>query len=123
MGVVYHAHYLDYFEAARTEALRELGLAYKTLEEAGFQMPVIDVGIQYKRPALYDDLLRIHAHINEAPRTRIRIDYDVFRDEEPEVLVKGHVTLCFMDVQLKRPVVAPPLVNQLFQPIFSTSHG
>ena len=41
MGVVYHTHYADYFEAARTEALREIGLAYKTLEEAGVQMPVI----------------------------------------------------------------------------------
>ena len=51
MGVVYHAHYLDFFEAARTEALRELGLAYKSMEEAGFQMPVIDLAVKYRKPA------------------------------------------------------------------------
>ena len=123
MGVVYHTHYLDYFEAARTEALRELGLAYKTLEEAGFQMPVIDASLQYKRPALYDDLLCIRAHIKEAPRTRIRIDYEVYRDKEQDILVTGHVSLCFMDLQRQRPVIAPPQVNDLFKPIFSPQNG
>lgn len=114
MSVVYHTHYLDYFEAARTEALREMGLAYKELEEAGITMPVIDLALQYKRPAQYDDLLEITASFDEIPRMRVRIDYEVRRAGEAEVLTQGHVTLCFFDPARGRPRVAPPQVTELF---------
>ncbi len=115
MGVVYHTHYLDYFEMARTEALRERGVVYKTLEENGVMMPVIDLSVRYKRPALYDDLLHIKSVVAETPRTRIRIDYEVRRAGETAVLATGHVTLCFIDAVNKRPTVAPPSLVALFE--------
>ena len=115
MGVVYHTHYLDYFEAARTEALREMGLAYKTLEESGIIMPIIDLAVQYKRPAHYDDLLEITCFIPEWPRMRLRVDYEVRRVGEPAVQATGHVTLCFVDTNRNRPIPAPPHLLALFQ--------
>ena len=115
MGVVYHTHYVDYFEAARTEALREMGLAYKTLEEAGVQMPVIDLAVQYRRPAAYDDLLEVIVLMDDVPATRVRIDYEVRRAGEAALLVNGHVTLCFVDVQRGRPIRAPRLVTDVFE--------
>ena len=86
MGVVYHTHFLDYFEAARTEALRTLGLAYKTVEAQGISMPVIDLAVQYKRPAYYDDVLDITTCFADVPSTRIRLDYDVHRVGETVLL-------------------------------------
>jgi len=101
MGIVYHTHYLDYFEAARTEALRAAGLAYNSLEQGGMFMPVVDVSLTYKRPARYDDLIVVHTRmILSSSTTRLRFDYDVFRKNEPSVLVSGHVTLCFDDRNL-----------------------
>lgn len=114
MGVVYHAHYLDYFEAARTEALRDMGIVYKSLEEQGIQMPTIDLAVQYKRPALYDDLLEIRVILKEKPRTRIRVDYEVRKVDEEEILTTGHVTLCFMDVNRRRPVLAPAAFSDMY---------
>ena len=96
------------------EALRELGLAYKSMEEAGFQMPVIDLAVKYRKPAQYDDLLAIDSIIKEVPRTRIRIDYEVRRKDETDLLVTGHVSLCFIDTNRNRPVIAPPEVLRLF---------
>ena len=115
MGVVYHTHYVDYFEAARTEALREMGLAYKALEAMGVQMPVIDLAVQYKRPAAYDDLIEITALMTDVPATRVRVDYEVRRAGEDVLLVTGHVTLCFMDVQRGRPIRAPEAVVAVFE--------
>jgi len=114
MGLVYHTHYLDYFEAARTEFLREMGLAYKTLEDAGVIMPVVDLAVQYKRPAHYDDLLEILARVRQLPETRIRIDYEVRRTGEDLMLVTGHVSLCFVDAQRRRPIRAPADFRRLF---------
>ena len=114
MGVVYHTHYIDYFEVARTEALREQGLVYKSLEEKGIMMPVIDLGVQYKRPAHYDDLLLIKAVVKAPPKIKIRIDYEVQRAEEPGTLVTGHVTLCFVNADTRKPIFAPSEVTALF---------
>jgi acyl-CoA thioester hydrolase len=114
MGVVYHTHYLDYFEEARTEALRELGVVYKTLESEGIQMPVIDLGVKFLLPAFYDDLLAIETRVVEPPRTRLRCDYAVRRAGDDPVLATGHVTLCFIDTGRNRPVMAPEAVRSLF---------
>lgn len=115
MGVVYHAHYLDYFEAARTEALRDMGIVYKELEEQGIQMPTTDLSVQYKQPARYDDLLEIRVIQHKKPGARIRIDYEVRRVGEETILTTGHVTLCFLDVKRKRPVPAPSQFDEVFE--------
>ena len=114
MGVVYHSHYIDYFEAARTEALRANGIIYKTIEENGIMMPVVDLAVKYKRPAFYDDLLDIKAVVNERPSIRTRIEYEVRRSEESDMLVTGHVTLCFIDMNTRRPVQAPAAYVDLY---------
>lgn len=113
MGYVYHAHYADYFEYARTEALREMGLAYKTLEDRGLIMPVVELAIQYRKPAYYDDLLAVTARFDTLPRLRVPIAYDVRRGDD--VIVTGHVTLCFFDPARQRPVPPPPDVLALFE--------
>lgn len=115
MGLVYHTHYVDYFEAARTEMLREMGLAYRELEDSGVIMPVVDLALQYRRPARYDDLLEIVARVHEPPSTRVRIEYEVRRAGESDTLVEGHVTLCFVDRARNRPVRAPQSFLQLFE--------
>jgi acyl-CoA thioester hydrolase len=115
MGVVYHTHYLDFFEYARTEALREMGLAYKRLEDQGIIMPVIDLGMEFKAPAHYDDVLEITAFFAEVPRVRVPVTYEVRRVVDEALIATGHVTLCFVDTARNRPVVAPDAVRTLFE--------
>lgn len=114
MGLVYHTHYVDYFEAARTELLRELGVAYKEVEDIGIIMPVVELHVKFHRPAFYDDLLAITARVDEIPEMRANIDYEVRRDGEAQVLTTGHVTLCFVDRERNRPVRAPDSFRRLF---------
>ena len=59
MGIVYHTHYIDYFEVARTEALRSRGLSYKSIEDGGVYLLVLDLSTKYSSPARYGDLLEI----------------------------------------------------------------
>ncbi len=121
MGVVYHAHYIDYFEAARTEALRDMGIVYKELEDKGIQMPTVDLAVRYRQPARYDDLLEIRVILKEKPRMRIRIDYEVRREGDSTVLTTGHVTLCFLDVARQRPVLAPNAFEKVYDKYSTTS--
>jgi acyl-CoA thioester hydrolase len=47
MNVVYHANYATYFEVARTESIRQLGMTYREMEETGLAMPVVEINIKY----------------------------------------------------------------------------
>lgn len=114
MGVVYHTHYLDYFEAGRTEALRSLGVRYRDLESDGIIMPVVEANVRYKGPAHYDDVLIVEVTFDETPTVRVPIEYTVHRKDETDTLATGDTTLCFMDAERRRPISAPPRVQEAF---------
>ena len=114
MGVVYHTHYLDYFEAGRTEALRDLGVAYRDLEESGIIMPVVEVNVRYHGPAYYDDVVVVEVSFEEPPAVRVPIEYRVRREGEDETLATGHTTLCFMNAERRRPIPAPEAIQEAF---------
>lgn len=115
MGVVYHAHYVDYFEVARTEALRSVGLPYRAIEDSGIIMPVVDLQVKYHRPARYDDMLSVITRFSRMPDVRVPIEYEVRNTDSDELVATGHVTLCFVDQASGRPVRAPQTVIEAFE--------
>lgn len=106
MGVVYHGNYLPWFEVGRTQLLRDHGLVYRDLEAQGYLLPVIEVGVKYLRPALYDDELAVITTLAEKPLLRIRLDYEVKRGDE--LLVTGFTVHSF--INKKGEPVRPPAV-------------
>lgn len=105
MGVVYHAVYVEYFETGRTEWLREAGLPYSSIEADGIMFPVLEVAVQIKRPARYDDLVVVNTMIRELPGARLRIEYEVSRDDT--LLATGHTLHAFVAADTMRPVRPP----------------
>ena len=106
MGYVYYGNYAEYFEVARVEALRELGLNYKDVEESGIMLPVYTFNIKYFKPAFYDDMLTIKTTIKEIPQARITFEYDTY-NEKKELLNKGETVLVFIDTKTNKPRSAP----------------
>ena len=82
MGVVYYANYLRYFESARAAYWRGLGKSYKDLVEWGVALPVVEAHCNYRRPALYEDLLVVDVGISELRGASMRFAYRVLRGEE-----------------------------------------
>ena len=104
MGIVYHANYLTWFEIARIELLDSIGCSYKSLEETDFFLPVLSCRVDFRRPAHFDDRLRIVVRIDESSSVRIKADYEVFRDDD--LLATGQTTHAFVSGEGK--VVRPP---------------
>ena len=75
MGVIYYGNYPQYLEIARVEWLRSLGISYKYMEEIGIMLPVVSLHIDYKKPALYDELLSVKISLKEIPTSKIIFDY------------------------------------------------
>ena len=67
MGLVHHSVYLVWFEAGRTEWLREQGLSYRECEAKGWLLPLIESGCKYLQPARYDDLIEIRLATGRSP--------------------------------------------------------
>ena len=82
MSVVYYANYLVYFEMARSEMLREVGLPYAELEAKGLRLPVIEAHCEYKAPARFDDLIEIRTRCPEIRGARIRLEYEMIRGND-----------------------------------------
>ena len=116
MGIVYHGNYLPWFEVGRTTLLKECGLPYKELEAQGYHLPVIELGVKYTRPALYDDTVTIITRMHEKPTLRIRLDYEVRRGEE--LLVTGFTTHAFINKE-GLPVRAPAYVTDRMKALFA----
>ena len=110
MGVVHHSNYIRYYESGRTEAIRQLGLSYKALEESGTFMPIIDVHSHYIRPARYDETITIRTIIKEMPSARIIFYYEIY-NEEGTLINEGSTTLAFTDALTGRPKRAAKLLT------------
>jgi len=103
MGVVHHAVYPLWFEMGRTEMLRAAGGNYRDLEAAGVFLAVVWLETRYRRPARYDDLLRVRTTLRAAGPVKVEHTYEVFRGEE--LLAEGRTTLACLDREGKaRPI-------------------
>ena len=97
MGIVYYARYYEYFEAARTELLKSLGIHVTVIENEGYLLPVVTSHCDYKVGAKFEDTLVVNTIIKDLPKSRLRIDYEVHRNNFDELLVSGYTMHAFTD--------------------------
>ena len=112
MGVVYYAHYLVWFEIGRTEWLRETGCTYRSMEDEGLGLPVIEAHCEYKTSARYDDDLEIRTRARLVSPVRIGFDYEVVRRTDSQLIASGHTVHVTLD-RSGRPVRLPAQVRDL----------
>jgi acyl-CoA thioester hydrolase len=108
MGLLHHANYFVYFEMARTEVLRQRGISYREIEDAGHFLVIVDIDCKFKRPAHYDDLLTVRTTVERVTHVKIVHRYEVFRDGL--LLAEGHSTLACVDRDGK-PQALPELLR------------
>ncbi len=96
MGIVHHANYIHYFEEARLEGMRQLGLGYEQLIEMGLASPVMQLSCEYMHPSRYPDTLEINLLLNEYDGVRFRFAYEVRRQSDQQLLARGETLHCLI---------------------------
>ena len=109
MGVVYHGNYATYFEIARTEWLRNLGISYKELEKKGVMLPVISLSLNFLKSAKYDDVLTITVSLKKTPLIKIDFDYEIINQNHEKVST-GNSVLAFIDIETNKPIKCPAYI-------------
>jgi acyl-CoA thioester hydrolase len=101
-GIVFYANYLKYFERARTEWLRSLGIAQQALREAtGIIFVVTDTRVRYLRPARLDDWLEVTAVVADTGRASMALAQQAWRGAE--LLAEGDIRIGCVDAATLKP--------------------
>jgi acyl-CoA thioester hydrolase len=121
MGYAYYGVYAQYYEVGRVDALRAMGLSYKEFEERGVMLPVIEMNINYKKPAYYDDELTIVTYLKEIPKSvRITFDYECY-NQNNELINTGKVILVCVDKVTNKLCRFPQWYMDIITPYFNKS--
>jgi len=118
MGYLYYGNYALYYEVGRAESIRQLGFTYRQLEEMGIMMPVVELNVQYFRPALYDNLITVKTILKEMPEgSKIQFHSELYNEQE-QLLNKGVTSLVFYDPKEKKKASIPPELYTRLAPYF-----
>lgn len=117
MGFAYYGNYALYYEVARADAMRRLGMSYRQMEEKGVVMPIVTMNCKYIRPATYDDLLTVKTIIREKPTSRMKFSYEVY-NEQGILLNLGETVLAFVRKDTGKPCAAPQWFLEKLEPLF-----
>jgi len=117
MGYVYYGNYAYYYEQARAEAIRTLGVSYKELEDSGTMMPITRMTTKFIQPAYYDELLTVKTIVPALPGRIIIFQYNIYNQKQ-ELINEGETHLIFIDVNTKKIKSAPPVLVDKLKPYF-----
>ena len=115
MGIVYYSRYFEYFEEARTELLASIGLGVTDVEKKGIMLPVICSHCDYLKGARFEQTIIIRTSISTEPRSKLRIDYSVFIEDEKEPIATGYTEHAFVNdkgVAVRAPKMILERLNQ-----------
>ena len=117
-GIVFYANYLKFFERARTEWLRSLGIEQHSLkDECGGMFVVSETQIKYFSPARLDDLLEVTAQTSEAGRASLVLSQQAWltTDDERKLLAEGTIRIGWVDSQTLKPGRIPVKILEVLQ--------
>jgi len=114
MKYVYYGNYAEYFEIARVELFRSLGISYDEIEKRGIFLPVSEYKIKFLKPALYDQLLEIHTYIRKIPGVKIEFDYEIYNEDKVKI-TEASTTLFFLDAQNNKISRCPSFLMELIE--------
>ena len=110
-GIVFFANYLKFFERARTEWLRALGIQQSTLREAtGGMFIVSETTVRYLRSARLDDELLVTAQLQESGRASLVIAQQALLQPAGVPLAEGSIRIGWVDAVTLRPARIPATI-------------
>jgi len=109
MEVVWHGHYVKYFEIARCALLDKIAYNYVEMRDSGYAFPIIDLSIRYVKPAIFGQTITVHAEIVEW-ENRLKINYLITDKLTGARLTKGYSIQVAIDSQTKAMCFESPRV-------------
>jgi acyl-CoA thioester hydrolase len=114
MGFLHHSNYARYYETARWEMFRALGIPYREIEDSGYLFPVVGMQIKYIKPAHYDDQLTIITRVSEVRGPRVVFNYKMY-DSGNSLINKAEIHLALIEKESKKLSELPEKLKRKIQ--------
>jgi acyl-CoA thioester hydrolase len=113
--IVYHAHYLRYFEVGRASLMRDFAFPYREIEQNGYVYPIIQLAVDFYSPLYYDDLMCIYTRPGQLERVKLNFDYILTRSGTEEIVCTGYTRHCATNSSSGKPVEIDEMTLRLWQ--------
>jgi len=107
MEIVWHGHYVKYFEIARCALLDKIGYNYMQMRDSGYTWPVIDIRLRYAKPAKFEQKIIVHAEITEW-ENRLKINYKILDKVTGTRLTRGYSCQVAVDMETEEMCYESP---------------
>jgi acyl-CoA thioester hydrolase len=108
-GIVYYGRYLPYFDAARVEYHRHLGMLYSEFEG---DLVMRATNIEYHAPARFDDLVEVFVRVARIGRTSVTYELAAYRVDDDVLMVTANQTLVLVDLEERKAIPVPEVVRE-----------
>ena len=113
LGIVWHGHYIRYFEDGREAFGNSHGLSYLDFYKQGFIVPVVKVNCDYKRSLRYGDKVIIESRFIACDAAKIIFEYTLFNAQTEEIVAKGSSMQVFLDKETSTlQLTSPPFFDE-----------
>ncbi|MDD4188716.1 MAG: thioesterase family protein [Eubacteriales bacterium] len=122
MGIVHHCVYPIWFEAGRTDFIKQAGISYSEVENRGILLPLIQLTCNYISAAKYEDTVSVTTSLKNITYSRLRMFYQIRANESPKVIASGETLHVWTDANLKPLNLkksAPDLYELLYRQVSS----
>ena len=109
MNVVWHGHYLKYFEIARCKLLDQFDYNYNQMKDSGYAWPVIESYVRYAQGIIFGQHIRIRATLKEW-ENRLKIEYQIFDAESGKRLTKGFTSQVAVEIETREMCFQSPQI-------------
>lgn len=113
MGIVHHSNYPIWFEAGRTDFIKQAGISYSDLEARGVLLPLYEVTCRFKIPAKYEDEIAVITRLKEISCVRMALAYEVINVHTNALLATGETLHAFTGSSLK-PINAQRVIPEVY---------
>ena len=108
MQVVWHGHYVKYFEEGRESFGRKYGISYMEIRENGYFAPVVRLSCDYKKPVSYPDNVIVETRFVDNEAAKITFTFRIFRSSDKELVATGESVQVLLDMNRELVLIIPP---------------
>ncbi len=113
MGVAHNKNYFEWFEIGRTEFCRQKKIPYKSIEEKGFFLVVVEAFCRYKKALKYDDTFFIQVSLQDITAKKVVFSYQLMDENKKQVVAKGYTIHIVTNAKSEVKKFPEDIINKL----------